>query len=198
MQAGPYPSSVEDSRDAIDLSQAPGERAAWARPAIVVYLWSAFELLFVTNPWQISSRLRASVLRAFGASIGKGVLLRPRLRVKFPWNLTIGDRSWIGEDVWIHNQGQVVLGSDVVISQGTFLTTGTHAYRDDMALHTSPISVEDGAWITSRCVVLAGSEIGRNALVTPNTVVRGKVPQGSLFGTAEGRVIGSRFGDSHA
>ena len=83
----------------IDLSQAPGERAAWDRPAWVVYLWGICELLLVTNPWQISSGLRIRVLRAFGAEIGEGVIFRPRTRVKFPWKLHIGDRSWIGEGV---------------------------------------------------------------------------------------------------
>jgi putative colanic acid biosynthesis acetyltransferase WcaF len=182
----------------IDLSVAPGEKAAWDRPAFVVYLWSAFELLFVTNPWQISSRLRAAVLRAFGAKIGHGVLLRPRLRVKFPWKLTIGDRSWIGEDVWLHNQAQLDIGADVVVSQATFITTGTHAFRDDMALQTRPIVIEDGVWLTARCVVLAGSRIGKNALVTPNTVVRGDVPNDVMFGSPEGRVLGPRIAADHA
>jgi putative colanic acid biosynthesis acetyltransferase WcaF len=182
-----------DHDRAIDLSAAPGERAAWDRAAPIVYLWSVCELLFVTNPWQVSSRIRASVLRAFGAKIGKGVLLRPRLRVRFPWKLCVGDRSWIGEGVWIHNQAEVDIGSDVVVSQGTFITTGTHAFRSDMALQTRPVVIEDGVWLTARCVILAGSWIGRNALVTPNTVVRGRVPPGVIFGSAEGHVLGQRF-----
>jgi putative colanic acid biosynthesis acetyltransferase WcaF len=188
--------SVSDC--SIDLSAAPGERAAWDRPAFIVYLWSACELLFVTNPWQISSRLRTGVLRAFGANIGRDVLLRPRLRVKFPWKLTIGDRSWIGEGVWIHNQAQLDIGADVVVSQDTFITTGTHAFRDDMALQTRPILIEDGVWLTARCIVLAGSRIGRNALVTPNTVVRGNVPPDVMFGSAEGRVLGPRTAEDRA
>ena len=85
----------------------------------------------MTNPWQISSVLRIRVLRAFGAEIGNGVILRPRTRVKFPWKLHIGDRSWIGEGVWFHNQDHIYIGHDVVISQETFATTGSHGYRRD-------------------------------------------------------------------
>src|SRR5674476_367026 len=88
----------------IDLSKAPGEREAWDRPSWVVYMWALCELVFVTNPFQISSGLRVRVLRLFGADIGEGVIMRPRLRVKFPWKLSVGARSWIGEGVWIHNQ----------------------------------------------------------------------------------------------
>ncbi|MGY1631557.1 hypothetical protein ACI784_07610 [Geodermatophilus sp. SYSU D01186] len=182
----------------IDLSRAPGARESWDAPVWKVLLWSVAELLLVTNPWQVSSWLRRRVLVAFGARIGTGVLLRPRLRVRFPWKLTVGDRSWIGEDVWLHNQDQLIIGSDVVVSQGTFITTGSHAHRRDMALITSPIVIEDGAWITARCVVLGGSRIGVSALVTPNTVVSGEVPGGMVFGTRGGTVLGPRFAETGA
>jgi len=174
----------------IDLSKAPGERQAWDRPAAVVYLWAIFELLFVTNPWQISSGLRVRVLRLFGAEIGRGVIFRPRTRVKFPWKLHIGDRSWIGEGVWFHNQDHVYVSHDVVISQETFLTTGSHAHRRDMALITRPIRIEAGAWVTARCIVLGGTRIGRSALVTPGTVASGTVAANTIW---NGSPQGARF-----
>jgi putative colanic acid biosynthesis acetyltransferase WcaF len=151
------------------------------------------EVLLVTNPLQISSRVRRAALVAFGAQIGRDVLLRPRLRVRFPWKLVIGDRSWIGEDVWLHNQDLLTIGSDAVISQGTFVTTGSHAVRRDMALLTKPVVIEDGAWVTARCIVLGGSRIGVSAVVTPGTVVDGDVPDGVVFGSAGGAVLGARF-----
>ena len=178
----------------IDLSKAPGERAAWDRPAWVVYLWAVSELLFVTNPWQISSGLRVRVLRAFGARIGRGVIFRPRTRVKFPWNLSIGDRSWIGEGVWFHNQNHIHIENDVVISQDSFLTTGSHAYRRDMALITREIRVSAGVWITSRCVVLGGSNIGRSALIRPLSLVAGAdIPAGQIWGGNPARMHSLRF-----
>ena len=157
----------------IDLSQAPGSGEAWDAPAWKVYAWGVVELLVVSNPWQISSRLRRRALTAFGARIGEGVLLRPRLRVRFPWKLTIG--------------------SDAEISQGTFITTGSHAHRRDMGLITRPVLVEDGAWITARCVVLGGSRVGVSAVVTPGTVVSGEVPDGMVFGQSFGTVLHPRF-----
>jgi putative colanic acid biosynthesis acetyltransferase WcaF len=156
-----------------------------------VYLWAACERLFVTNSWQISSGLRVRVLRAFGAQIGEGVIFRPRTRVSFPWKLRIGDRAWIGEGVWFHNQDFISIGCDVVISQETFLTTGSHAHRTDMALITRPIVVNAGAWVTSRCVVLGGVEIGRSAVVRPLTLVDASVPANVVWGS--GGIVGKRF-----
>jgi putative colanic acid biosynthesis acetyltransferase WcaF len=177
----------------IDLSAAPGSGESWDAPAWKVYAWGFVEMLLVSSSWQVSSRLRRAALVAFGARIGEGVILRPRLRVRFPWKLAVGDRSWIGEGVWLHNQDQLSIGADAVISQGTFVTTGSHAHRRDMALITKPVFIEDGAWITARCVVLGGSRIGVSALVTPGTVVTGDVPDGMIFGQQPGAVLRPRF-----
>ena len=177
----------------INLAEAPGERAAWDRPRVIVYLWAIFELVFVTNPWQISSSLRIRALRLFGADIGKGVTFRPRTRVKFPWKLHIGDRCWIGESVWFHNQDHIFVGHDVVISQETFLTTGSHAHRQDMGLLTRPINIEPGAWITTRCVILGGVRIGRSALVGAGSVVADDVPENIVVKTHALTVVSERF-----
>lgn len=182
----------------IDLSQAPGEGEAWNRPKWMIYLWSATELVLVTNPWQISSGLRTKALRAFGAKIGDGVIIRPRTRIKFPWNLEIGDRSWIGEGVWIHNQDQVTIGHDAVVSQETFITTGSHAHRKDMGLITRPVTIDDGAWVTSRCVVTGGVTVGRSALVQPLTLVNRDVEPDHVVGPAAAEVKGRRFEQSTA
>lgn len=178
----------------IDLAKAPGAGEAWDKPRVVVYAWRVCELLFVNNPWQISSRLRVATLRAFGAEIGTGVTFRPRARVSLPWKLHIGSGCWIGEGVWFHNQDHVFIGSNVVVSQECFITTGSHRARTDMGLITSPVHIDDGAWVTSRCMVLGGAHIGQSAVVEPLTVVRGTVPANAVYGRSAGpAVIRQRF-----
>ena len=89
----------------------------------------------------------------------------------------------------------MTIGSDVVVSQGTFVTTGSHDLKRDMALITRPVVIEDGAWVTARCVVLGGSHIGVSAVVAPGTVVSGEVPGGMVFGQQPGTVLRPRFPD---
>src|SRR5215204_5874499 len=110
----------------IDLANAgPGNfKRTWSR--IIEALWIIVEFFLVSNPLQVSSRARVWVLRLFGARIGANVLLRPRLRVKFPWNLQVGDNCWVGEGVWLHNQELVAIEENVVVSQEAFITTGSH------------------------------------------------------------------------
>jgi putative colanic acid biosynthesis acetyltransferase WcaF len=179
----------------IDLSLAPGEGQAWDRSKATIYLWAICELIFVTNPWQVSSKLRVAILRMFGAEIGSNVIFRPRSRVKFPWKLAIGDNSWIGEGVWLHNQDQLTIGGNVVVSQEVFITNGSHAHRRDMALLTRPVIIEDGAWLTTRCIVLGGAVVGESSLVTPGTVVNGRIPPNTIWGSIGAGPVGLRFGE---
>jgi putative colanic acid biosynthesis acetyltransferase WcaF len=165
----------------ISLRAAPGSKEAWTKPPLIIAIWILVEFLLVSNPLQVSSYLRRSSLKLFGANIGTGVILRPRLRVKFPWNLTIGDNCWIGEGVWIHNQDKVVIGNDVCISQESFITTGSHAFRTDMALVTKPVVIESGAWVCSRAIITMGSRIGTSAVIPAGSMVAGLVPEGTIF-----------------
>jgi len=187
------PSVKSTSVPVVPLSAAPGEREAWDRSRFVVYSWAIVERLIVTNSWQISSRLRVAALRAFGAEIDPGVIFRPRTRVTFPWKLHIGRDSWIGEGVWFHNQDHIFVGHDVVISQETFLTTGSHKHRHDMALITAPITIEPGAWVTSRCIVLKGSVIGSSAIIGPGCVVNGKIPANTVVQQSQTQRSSDRF-----
>lgn len=177
----------------IPLKDAPGERQMWGRPAWVVYVWVLVEWLVVTNALQPSSRIRVAALRAFGATMGAGVIIRPRTRVKFPWKLTVGDHAWIGEGVWIHNQDQVTIGHDAVISQETFITTGSHAHRRDMALITRPVVIEPGAWLTARCIVSGGVTVGRSAVVGPGSVVSVSVAPGVVTSSVPASTTQRRF-----
>jgi putative colanic acid biosynthesis acetyltransferase WcaF len=184
-----------EKRDPIDLSLAGTPGYSRGRSRFVEALWWVTEFFVLTNPLQPSSRMRVVALRVFGSSVGRNVILRPRLRVKYPWRLEIGDHSWIGEEVWLHNQDRLRIGSNVVISQGTFITTGSHETQSTMDLVTKSVIIEDGAWLTVRCIVLPGSEVGRNAIATPGSVVRGKLEQDTLYGGNPVQPLGPRFRD---
>jgi len=180
----------------IDLSKATNGEFTMGRSKLWIGLWILAEYIFVSNPLQLSSTIRVAVLRAFGADIGDGVIMRPRLRVKFPWRLTIGARCWIGEGVWFHNQGQVTVGADTVVSQESFITTGSHELSRTMDLVVKPVTIGNGVWITSRCMVLQGLHIGDNAVVLPGAVVsRSLDPQG-IYGGVPAKFIRRREMDA--
>ena len=113
---------------------------------------------------------------------GRGVVVKPGARIKFPWRLSIGDHSWIGEDAWIDNLAPVAIGADCCLSQGAYLCTGSHDWsRPSFDLLTKPIVVHDGAWIAARAVVGPGVTVGEGAvLCLGSTATRDLTPGRSI------------------
>lgn len=142
--------------------------------------WLLVSGLLLTR-WWCPSRVRVAVLRAFGAQIGSGVLIRHRVRIHWPWKLTVGDDSWIGEEAWLLNLEPIVLGRDVCISQGVLLCAGSHDRRSPtFEFDNGPIHVEDGAWVAARATVLRGVTVGRDAVVGAAALVTKDVPAGAV------------------
>ena len=93
----------------------------------------------------------------FGAKIGEGVIIKPKVSVKYPWKLEIGANTWIGENVWIDNLDVVKIGSNCCLSQGALLLSGNHNYKKkSFDLLVRPITLEDGAWVGARAIVVQG------------------------------------------
>ena len=120
-------------------------------------LWYFCNILFVKCSLQPLSVIRIRLLRLFGARMGKGVVIKPSVNIKYPWNLSIGDYSWIGENVWIDNLAKVKIGNNVCVSQGAMLLCGNHDYkRPTFDLMVKPIVIEDGAWVGAQSTVCPG------------------------------------------
>lgn len=142
--------------------------------------WMAVSGL-VTTRWWCPLVLRIALLRAFGATIGDGVLIRHHVRIHWPWKLSVGNNSWIGEDAWILNLEPVAIGSDVCISQAVLLCTGSHDRRSPtFEFDNAAIVVGDGAWLAARCTVLRGVTVGADAVVGAGAIVPKDVAAGAL------------------
>jgi putative colanic acid biosynthesis acetyltransferase WcaF len=145
------------------------------------YLWWGFQNSLFAN-FATPNQFRVFLLRLFGASIGSRVIIRRGVRVHFPWNLTVGDDTWIGEQAWFINHVPITIGSNVCISQGTILTSGSHdMYSASLDYKHAPIEVRDGAWICLRATVLAGVSVGTNSVVSAGEVLRESLPDNSLY-----------------
>ena len=132
-------------------------------------------------PWPSSLKVR--ILRGFGAVIGAGVVVAPRVSIHMPWKLRVGDHSWIGSEVAILNLESVIIGSNACVSQRSFLCTGNHDYKSpSFEYNGSPISVGDGAWIGAHCFVGPGSSIGTDCVIVAGSVVLSDLPNRQICG----------------
>jgi len=148
----------------------------WYRPGAPVKraIWFVVNIVFFINPLNPFSKLKVLLLRLFGAEVGKGVVIKPAVNIKYPWLLKIGDYCWIGERVWIDNLDSVQIGNNVCISQGAMLLCGNHHYKKStFDLIVQPINLEDGVWIGAQSVVTPGVKCLSHSILTVNSVATG-------------------------
>lgn len=147
---------------------------SWYKPgrsAFVRLLWLLVSALFVQCRWHPVSSVRVFLLRLFGAKVGKGVMIKPGVQVKYPWHLSVGDYTWIGEHVWIDNLTKVEIGNHVCLSQGAYLLTGNHDYKTStFDLMVAGIVLEDGVWIGAKSIVCPGVRAASHAVLTAGSV----------------------------
>jgi len=160
----------------LDLSKFPTPEIPGNRGLATKVLWYVVAGLFFQHSFALlPSWAKATLLRSFGASIGRGVVIKPGVTIKCPWFLKVGDHTWIGQGVWIDNPGSITVGADVCISQGAYLVTGNHDFKDSaFRFFSSPIDIGDRCWICAKAIIPPGSRIPPGTVVQIGKVWRGK------------------------
>jgi len=170
-----------------DPGRGTGVRLAWMLVNATFFL-SAL-------PWPY--RLKVALLRLFGATVGQGVVIKPRVNVKYPWRLRIGDHAWIGEAAWIDSLAEVTIGPDACLSQGCTIETGNHDWSSPtFDLVVKPVAVEEGAWAAVGSLLLPGSRLASHAVLGAGSVLAGDtVPYGVYVGVPATKVKERRVED---
>ncbi len=146
---------------------------SWYQPGVAIKrtLWLVVNALFFNNGLALFNGLKIRLLKAFGANVGVGVVIKPSVSIKYPWFLSIGKHVWIGENVWIDNLTEVTIGNNVCLSQGVMLLTGNHNYsKSTFDLMVGKIILEDGVWLGAQSVVCPGVTCGSHSVLSVGSV----------------------------
>ena len=153
-----------------------------AGPKFKVLIWYFVNYGILNSPLPWPYKFKRALLRLFGAKVGKGLVIKPHVRIKNPWRLTIGDNCWIGESVWIDNLENVDIGSNVSISQGAMLLTGNHDYTiSSFPYRLGRIKIEDGVWVGAQSVVCPGVTCASHSILTVNSVATKNLEAWSIY-----------------
>ena len=134
-------------------------------------LWYYLNAFFFKTSLVPFSGFKVFLLRAFGAKIGSGVIIKPCVNIKYPWHLRIGHHTWIGENVWIDCLVPVSVGNNVCISNGVMLLTGNHNYKkSSFDLITAGVTIEDGVWLGAGAMLMPGVKASAHAVLTAGSV----------------------------
>lgn len=171
-------------------------REEWngARPALLLALLATRVL-----PDLVGNRLRSTLLRLAGVSIGRGTVIGGGVRIvgagRSQARLSIGERGWVNAGCYFDVSARIDLGDDVAVGQQVLFVTQSHELatpsRRAGALTTAPIRVEDGCWIGARAVILPGVTVGHGSIVAAGAVVAGDVLPDTMVGGVPARLIRS-------
>lgn len=176
---------IMDSSHYQDLSMFSVPDEFRGRGKVVTQLWWFIQdSLFRFSP-KFMYGFRCFLLRIFGARIGKRVLIRPSAKITYPWKLTVGDFSWIGDDSVIYNLGSIDIGSNVAIAHRVYLCTGYHEIdKVTFDIGAKAITIEDEVWLPNDVFIGPGVTIGRGVVVGARSSVFSDMPEGMIcYGT---------------
>lgn len=163
------------------------------RSGLVVQLWWMVDFFFFKLSPQFMYGWRRYLLKLFGAKIGKGVIIRPSVTITYPWKVTIGDYSWIGDDVVLYSLGEIEIGKNAVVSQKSYLCTGSHDYdKSDFPIWAKKITIEDECWLATDVYVAPGITIGKNTVVGARSSVFKDLPAGKICLGSPAKVVKDR------
>lgn len=152
------------------------------KPGWYVQLWWIVNALFFHPSPQILYGWRRFLLRLFGAKIGKGVIIRPSATFTYPWKISIGDYSWIGDEVILYSLGDILIGENTVISQRSYICTGSHDYsKPTFDIFSKTIRIEDEVWLATDVFVAPGVVIGKGAVVGARSSVYKNLEGGAIY-----------------
>jgi len=142
-------------------------REKWGR-----LLWQfAYTLVFrmTFHNWY---GIRATLLRVFGAKVGRNVRVRRTTRIEIPWNLDLADDVSTGDGVILYALGPIRIGPRTFVSQYAHLCAGTHdPTSTDYPLIRSPITIGADCWVAADAFIGPGVTVGDGSVVGARAVV---------------------------
>lgn len=167
--------------------------------------WYSPGSLFLKSAWYFCNRIflntsvpypnsfKSTLLKIFGAKVGKGTIVKPNVNIKYPWFLELGDYVWIGENCWIDNLGAVKIGSNVCLSQGAFIFCGNHDYkRETFDLIVKPIVIEDGVWVGAKSIVCPGVTLKTHSIISAGSVITKDTEAYTIYKSFDTQIVRKR------
>ena len=162
-----------------------------SRPTLAAWYLCKWFFFLTAFPWP--SGLKRRLLVIFGAEVGKGLHMKPRVNVHFPWKLRMGEHCWVGERTEILNLETVTMGSHVALAHDVYIAAAGHDITSPvMDFKNRPVVIEDGCWIATRVFIGPGVRVGHHAVAAACAVLVKDVAPYAVMGGNPAKQIGVR------
>lgn len=115
--------------------------------------------------------------------------------IEFNPKMEIGDGSYIGHRSHIMAVGKMIIGKNVMIADGVYISDNLHGFEDvtlrvqEQPLKYGQVIIDDDAWIGENVCVLPGVTIGKHSVIGSNSVVTKSIPPFSVAVGSPAKVI---------
>lgn len=106
------------------------------------------------------------------------------LRCRENAKLVIGDRVYFNNNCIITCRKKIVIGNDVSFGPNVILFDHDHNYKAENRKTTficDEITIGDNSWIGGNVSILKGSHIGKNVVIAAGAVVKGDIPDNTIY-----------------
>ena len=148
------------------------------------FLWLIVWTLFARPlPRSYFNTWKVFLLRLFGAKIDSNAIIYSSAIIYNPKKLVMEKNAVLGPNVDCYNVDFVIIGSNAIVSQKTYLCTASHDInQESFPLITAPIKIEDNVWIAADAFIGMGVVIGNNAVVGARSCVFKNVLSNTIVG----------------
>ena len=137
----------------------------------MIWLWQMFDRSPLSQNSLLSHRLRRMLAPLIFRSVGENFKCWQFVEWSFGYNLSFGNNVVVHRHVLLDDRGGIEIGNNVSISDYANIYSHNHDIYDIHKIYTPQTRIGNGVRITYHATVLAGTEVGDNALIGTGAVV---------------------------
>jgi len=154
------------------------EKYALRKP--LIYFWQMFDRSPLgLNHW-LGFRFRCMLGRHIFRHLGKHVKIFHNVEFTYGYNLTIEDYCTIHKNVLLDDRGELILHEGTSVSDYANIYSHTHDINQQADVTNKPTELGPRARITYHATVLAGSNVGEDAMLGAMGLATKPVPPASV------------------
>lgn len=152
------------------------DTSAYAERKPYIWLWQMYDRSPLGQNALLGHRFRRLLAPFIFRRVGENFKCWHFVEWSFGYNLSFGDNVVVHRHVLLDDRGGIEIGSNVSISDYVNIYSHTHDIVDINKVFNLVTRIGDGARITYHATVLAGTQVGEQAIIGSNALATKDVP----------------------
>ena len=131
----------------------------------LLWMWQMFDRSPLGGNIHLGVRFRRVLAPYIFRRVGRNFKAFHFVEFSYGYNIEAGDDVVVHRNVLLDDRGGIVLGDRVSISDYANIYSHTHSIADQLDVTNAVTVLEEGVRVTYHATVLAGTRVGRDAMV---------------------------------